>query len=464
MFDANGRAVRFGVKKEMPLAEAHSLVLSRHRLAVFPLEPHKNQETLEKLAEAAQAFTPVVALEENEHPETLCLDLSGTSGLWTDEEEQLEAVRQSFEEQGFRCRLALAHSLGAAWGLAHFDRDAQEDVICKSQDDQRLLRLPVDALRLEESGISLLRRLGIKTVQQLLKLERSSLKRRLGQQVCLRLSQFLGETHEMIVPYRSAERYEREFRCEHPLSYQPAIEQILRSLLEELLTALTNRQLGCVRLKIELRCENRRCIRLEIDLGFPTSDIKLLWDLCLLKWEQLHLDSAVTSLHLEATQTQRLHQRQSSLVPEERGRSSESLQPLIARLTARLGKDSVSRFRLQPEAVPELSVQLIPAIEADDVEMSVETNLLQRPLRLFLRSEAIEVMSLHESGVPRRLFLRDQHHDVTRVWGPERIESAWWRGAMQRRDYYRVETSRGRRWWIFRRLSDGRWFLQGEWA
>jgi len=29
------------------------------------------------------------------------------------------------------------------------------------------------------------------------------------------------------------------------------------------------------------------------------------------------------------------------------------------------------------------------------------------------------------------------------------------------RDYYQVETACGNRFWLFRRLSDGRWFLHG---
>jgi hypothetical protein len=30
-----------------------------------------------------------------------------------------------------------------------------------------------------------------------------------------------------------------------------------------------------------------------------------------------------------------------------------------------------------------------------------------------------------------------------------------------RRDYYQIETTTGRRYWLFRRLDDRRWFLHG---
>ena len=55
-----------------------------------------------------------------------------------------------------------------------------------------------------------------------------------------------------------------------------------------------------------------------------------------------------------------------------------------------------------------------------------------------------------------------QDHRVSRSWGPERIESGWWRGPSVRRDYYQVETATGLRYWLFRRLQDGKWFLHGE--
>jgi protein ImuB len=60
-----------------------------------------------------------------------------------------------------------------------------------------------------------------------------------------------------------------------------------------------------------------------------------------------------------------------------------------------------------------------------------------------------------------RFRLRAEQHQVARAWGPERIETGWWRKWPVRRDYYRVETTAGQRFWLFRRLQDGKWFLHG---
>jgi protein ImuB len=67
-----------------------------------------------------------------------------------------------------------------------------------------------------------------------------------------------------------------------------------------------------------------------------------------------------------------------------------------------------------------------------------------------------------EDGSPRRFRLAGRSCSIVACLGPERIETGWWRGASVRRDYFRIESDDGRRWWLFRRLDDGRWFFHGE--
>ena len=104
--------------------------------------------------------------------------------------------------------------------------------------------------------------------------------------------------------------------------------------------------------------------------------------------------------------------------------------------------------------------------------------LLPQPLRLetvaIAPEEAFETRS-PESVPPARFRLASQSgsptHEVVKAYGPERIETAWWRGPTVRRDYYVVETGSGARYWIFRRLGSGsagrpgsEWFLHGTFA
>jgi protein ImuB len=71
------------------------------------------------------------------------------------------------------------------------------------------------------------------------------------------------------------------------------------------------------------------------------------------------------------------------------------------------------------------------------------------------------VTSVVPEGPPIRLRYRDRLHTIARSWGPERIETGWWRNGTARRDYYQVETAGAERFWLFRETGTGRWFLHG---
>jgi protein ImuB len=146
-----------------------------------------------------------------------------------------------------------------------------------------------------------------------------------------------------------------------------------------------------------------------------------------------------------------------------------TLAQCIDRLSVRLGEQAVRRpvpfashiperaQRWQPPLAPQASSQNLLAFHA-------------RPLKLLDKPEKIAVLYASPDGYPRQFRWRDRVHEVVRVEGPERIAPEWWRekGATRLRDYYRIEDSEGRRYWIYRLgiFGDGRggmpdWFLQG---
>ena len=52
-------------------------------------------------------------------------------------------------------------------------------------------------------------------------------------------------------------------------------------------------------------------------------------------------------------------------------------------------------------------------------------------------------------------------HRVIRAWGPERIETGWWRDQSICRDYFRIETQTGQQLWLFRCFEQATWFIHG---
>lgn len=84
-----------------------------------------------------------------------------------------------------------------------------------------------------------------------------------------------------------------------------------------------------------------------------------------------------------------------------------------------------------------------------------------RPLGVEPTPRPVETVAVAPYGPPAAFCWERRWRRVERWWGPERLETGWWRGPSVRRDYYRVETATGDRWWLFRELTSGRWFLHG---
>ena len=86
----------------------------------------------------------------------------------------------------------------------------------------------------------------------------------------------------------------------------------------------------------------------------------------------------------------------------------------------------------------------------------IPTCLKAQPVAVPVSAERLEA--------PIQFQWKNQRYIIAHYWGPERIETGWWRGADVGRDYYLVETLAGERFWLFRSLPDDSWFLHGVFA
>jgi protein ImuB len=153
---------------------------------------------------------------------------------------------------------------------------------------------------------------------------------------------------------------------------------------------------------------------------------------------------------------------------------------LLNRLSSRLGEKSVLRPRLCPDPQPEYAGSLEAVLaETNAIRPSATSpkdnpvpdyQLISgpavRPLCLKSQPAPIEVVSVVPDGPPVRFRWQSAEHVVACSWGPERIDTLWWRGPHVERDYYRVETTTGQRFWLFRQNDTGnngtgKWFLHG---
>jgi protein ImuB len=240
------------------------------------------------------------------------------------------------------------------------------------------------------------------------------------------------------------------------------LEQLVHQLAEKL--RLHGR--GALRLECAVEMEGKPDAPARITVGLfqATVSAKHLFELAWMQLERVSFPSPVTAMRVEAAATAPLEYRQREMFADGASARSSELAGLIDRLSGRLGRRAVLRPRLVRDAQPELAYRYEPLV--DDAGRRRRRDLAPegippRPLRLAKRPIALPLASLVPEGPPLG-FEFGGHHRVAHVWGPERIETGWWRGQGVGRDYYRVETASGRRFWLFRRLRDGRWFLHGS--
>jgi len=263
---------------------------------------------------------------------------------------------------------------------------------------------------------------------------------------------------------------------DHPLERGDVVELLLRDLVEQLAGQLAPRRCGATRLTCRVDCAPGRPLVLEAGLCRPSAHPQHLWDVLRMRLEQTPLPGPVGRLTLTAAAAP-LENRQRELFGGSRQEAARQLHLLIDRLSSRLGPQAVLRPERTADPLPERAVRYVPWVEGPGPRPRKATPKtgfsaashpqrpalpLVRPLVLETAPRPLAVLAIAPDGPPVSFRLGKEVCQVARYWGPERIEAGWWRGQSVRRDYYRVETPAGRRYWIFRRLTDGVWHLHGR--
>ncbi len=339
-----------------------------------------------------------------------------------------------------------------------------------------LSALPVAALRLDEDVLRVLRRLGLKRLGDLSGIGRDALQRRFRNRhspaanPLIRLDQLTGRVPEPLLPViqRAAPLVQR--RLMEPIRHRDPLDTVLGDLAADMARMLEGLGEGARRLELHLWRVDGEVLTRRLELAAATRDASHICRLFAAKLDGLDAGFGIEMVRLVATWTEPLGLAQSDLeaAAEEHG---TSLAACIDRLIVRLGEQAVRRPVPFASHLPERAQRWQPPLAGEPAELAGEgTGTPARPLKLLDTPERIAVLYATPDGHPRQIRWRGRIHDVARVEGPERIAPEWWRerGTARLRDYYRIEDSAGRRYWIYRAglTGDGRggapdWFLHG---
>ncbi len=467
LFACDARTVSLGVTPGMTLADAR---VRLPELRAEAADPAADRRWLERIADACDRFTPLVAVDP---PDGLALDITGCQHLFGGEAGMIAEVKSRMHGFASDVSIAAAATPEAARALArHPSAPAQDEA-------SALRRLPIAALELNAEEATALRRAGLKTIGALADRPPAPLAARFGPVVIDRLDRLLGRSDSRITPLRPAPSLAFERRFAEPIATVDVALEIIGELAASAALALEERQRGGRRFDVRLYRSDGHVIELAVETGLPVRDpiriVRLISERIGTLADPIDPGFGFDMIRLAVVGDESVQSAQLTLEGDEE--NEEALGGLIDRLSARLGRERIVRFIAKDSHMPEQTALGLPAVDkvraaSWPLQRSGEPPL--RPTHLFHPPQPIEVIAAVSDGPPQRFRWRRQLYDVARCEGPERMAPQWWRhppgSPGLTRDYFRVEDIRGRRFWLFRYGLYGdehpnpRWYLHGLFA
>ena len=488
----NKSAQHLGLYRGQPLANARAMI---EGLAIVPADEKADLALLEVIADWCDRFTPLVAADP---PDGLLLDVTGAAHLFGGEAAMLMHVRDKIAAQGFAVQAAIAGTSLAARALARY---ANGTIAPPGEEAAILAPLPIAALDCGAEKLRALKRAGLKTIAQVAERGRAELAARLGAAFLTRLHVMLGAEEKPMTPRRPLPDLSAAQRFAEPVVTQEVISQSLHTLAIALCEILERQGQGLRLLEAAFFRADGKVERIAIRTGAPLRDPDVMLRLLNQRLDALAdpLDPGFgfDLIRLEASVSEKTHAAEASFDADENARWQ--IAHLLDRLCARFGEHRVQRFVPQDTHIPEAQGVAIPAQDRDfDGAWTArrrENDPPLRPLRMLEKPEEIkDGLPVAPDGPPKFFHWRQCKYDVVRAEGPERIALEWWRENLHRRlvpgseqkrriklgaaprplppsrDYFRVETRQGLRFWLYR---DGqyqhsglapRWYMHGVFA
>ena len=452
----------------MKLADARSM---QPDLRVEQHNQVADTKALSRLAQWLLRYSPAVSICGDDG---FLLDTTGCDHLFGGELCLLEEIRERLQRAGYSARLALSDSVAASIAVVKYGRDAI-CVLPPGHSVDMLKPLPVDALRLDDQTVLLLKRLGLKTIGDVQPLPRTALERRfrtvhkgkrqskpsqLAQSVQWRLDQLTGAISEPLTYIKEPQPFRVLLPCPELALEPEAVGLALEQLLPKIFTILHKAGMGARGFRLTGYRADGGSSYAEIYLSQPDSTAGVIKRLFNDRLDRINCGYGIDLFLLEAVNAEKISAAQNGMM------GVEAQQITAASLTAfadivdhKTNMRSVVKFAPHASHVPERAQRSVPVTENVDWLQKLPAQSA-RPTRLLARPEPAEVTAELPDSPPAQFVWRKVVRRVVRSRGPERILPEWWKDEISQpgkagiRDYYDVEDSVGLRYWIYRAIKD----------
>lgn len=458
------KARRAGLAPGLTLADARARI---PQLWVEEMDRQADASLLDAVAEDCDRVTPIIAIDQ---PDGLTLDITGCGHLFGGEAELRAKFSRRLRRAGLNVRTVVAGAPDTARALARHGRIA---IVPPGEEAAAVRGLPLAALGLEVKDQLAISRAGLKTIGALADRPSALFAARFGEQMTARLARLQGHAPSPLVPRRTVPMLWVERRFHEPIGRMEDIEGALAELAGEICQMLLERREGMRVIEAGFHRADGAVRRIAVETGRGMRDVSAL-----LRLFRERLDALADPIdpgfgfdlvRLSVLEAEPLAMLQPGL--DGRALEADEVANLADRLSARFGQDRVLRFLPEDTHDPDRAARIVPVQAAAAVLNWMQPAAGEPPLRppLVFDPPQPVTIALAEvpDGPPRAFRWRRVEHRIAGHEGPERIAPEWWREQSgEARDYYRVEDTEGRRFWLFRVGEYGgekppRWFLHG---
>lgn len=419
------------------------------------------------LVERLRTFSPDVE-PSRDLPGVFWLDGDGLSRLFPERRAWVQRIQAGLKEDGFESNVVAACTRFGAYALARagsrttvFETPAAEAALVR--------RVPLVRLDLEPEARDELRRLGLQTVGDWLRLPANGVRLRFGQALYDWQRQAEGTAWTPLQPRPVQPVLARTADLEHPERDAERLLFLVKRLLDELLDELRTRTLDLVALTLHLGLDDRSTQAERLCPAAPTRDGTQLLGLVRLRLEAWRDNGVLRGegkgIVQVTLQVEALAARQGQLGLFERfaQRDRAAAERALARLRAEFGAQAVVRARLREAHLPSACFEWEPlaALATPSPSPRAATPSARPAVR------RLYVPALPLPPRPRRepdgwLLRGLEHGRVRRFVGPHLVSGGWWRGQGVQREYSFAELEGGEVLWVYYDVRRRRFFLEGR--
>ncbi|MFQ5521130.1 MAG: DNA polymerase Y family protein, partial [Candidatus Methylomirabilia bacterium] len=392
-------------------------------------------------------FTPDVE-PSSEEPGVFWLSVAGLNLLHPSLKQWARSICTDLLALGYRATVVAGFTRFGTYAVA---KGQQRTVVFEdpSEESAAARRVPLDCLDLPPELRDSLSKLGVRTVDALLRLPAGGLLERFGPEA-YRLRQLASDELWMpLQPQRVEEPIQQRLGLDAPETDATRLLFLIKRLLDPLLAVLVSKGEALVELVLCLVLDRTEQHNERIRPAVPTLDAVQVLDLVRLRLEALGLSSGVVEIEL-AVLGSPAPREQLRFFAEKPRRDLDAANRALARLRAEFGDEAVVRVRLTDGHLPEARFTWEPLERID----------LARPREVALRTLVRRILARPISLPPR-----PHHPDGWPVpelepLGPYVVSGGWWMRETHR-EYHFAATRRGDLLWLYYDRDHQRWFLHG---